>query len=293
MKRKTKDAFEVTEAKAMVGVEAEFFILNEKGEAIVVPPFLPRDGFPILGEVRGAPGKDIAETISNFWAEYYNVRTRIDSKHTMAMKNIMRIRLKKYQEAMKRMNQPKNEYIGDTRNIYGVDIDSFSDQVLKGGKIQGINASCGLHIHFSLVNEATTRIRSQRLESIELPIFPQTSTLREKTPEDRVVEEVMRPYIILYRLIDDEEEEEVIKATANLLTRPVAEWIVKHMDDKFFEKFAPVKEERTKFRQAGFYRRKNYGLEYRSLPANAKTMEALPEIVEEAFSLLKRVASDV
>ena len=35
------------------------------------------------------------------------------------------------------------------RNIYGTDITEFSDQVLKGGKIQGMTVSCGLHINFS------------------------------------------------------------------------------------------------------------------------------------------------
>lgn len=293
MERETREVFEFTRTFAMVGVEAEFFILNGKGEAIVVPPHLPRDGFPILGEVRGDPGENVAETVANFWKEYYDVQSRIRSGHAMVMKNIMKIRLKRYQEAMKQMDQPKNEHIGDTRNIYGVDIDEFSDQVLKAGKIQGINASCGLHIHFSLVSKATAKTRSQKLEAVDLPINTRFYGDDDDIPQVRFLEETFRPSVRLYRLVSDEAEDKKISATANLLTRPAAEWIVKEMDDAFFNKFAPPKEERTKFRQAGFYRRKDYGIEYRSLPANARTMEALTDIVKKAFKLLDELERDI
>lgn len=293
MERETKEVFKFTRTFAMVGVEAEFFILNGKGEAIVVPPHLPRDGFPILGEVRGDPGENVAETVANFWKEYYSVQSRIRDTHIMAMKNIMKIRLKRYQEAMRQMDQPKNEHIGDTRNIYGVDIDEFSDQVLKAGKIQGINASCGLHIHFSLVSRSTAETRSQKLESVDLPINTRFYGDDDDIPQVRFLEETFRPSVRLYRLISDESEDKKISATANLLTRPAAEWIVKQMDDAFFNKFAPPKEERTKFRQAGFYRRKDYGIEYRSLPANAQTMEALTDIIKKAFKLLDELKKDI
>jgi hypothetical protein len=48
----------------------------------------------------------------------------------------------------------------------------------------------------------------------------------------------------------------------------------------------PKKEDRTKYRQPGFYELKPYGFEYRSLPANDAVMKALPEIVGKAFELL-------
>jgi len=58
------------------------------------------------------------------------------------------------------------------------------------------------------------------------------------------------------------------------------------MDEAFFDRFAPAEKNRTKYRQPGFYELKDHGFEYRSLPANPETIEALPEIVGKAFELL-------
>jgi len=81
-------------------------------------------------------------------------------------------------------------------------------------------------------------------------------------------------------------DKETIKCSSSQLNRPAVEWIVREMDKEFFERFAPTKENRTKYRQPGFFELKPYGFEYRSLPANEHTLAMLPEIVTKGFELL-------
>jgi hypothetical protein len=70
---------------------------------------------------------------------------------------------------------------------------------------------------------------------------------------------------------------------------PTVEWIVKRMDDKFFKKYVSSEDKQTKYRQPGYYELKEYGFEYRSLPASDETMNALREIVGFSFDLLKEI----
>jgi hypothetical protein len=103
-----------------------------------------------------------------------------------------------------------------------------------------------------------------------------------------VAKELLSPALYLYRHAgyDKKYEKEL---HASRLNKPAIEYIVRAMDDTFFERFAPKEAERTKYRQPGFFELKSYGFEYRSLPANPKTMAALPEIAEKAHALLQEV----
>jgi len=175
-----------------------------------------------------------------------------------------------YKEAMKQVTQAKGEQMGKVKNIYGVNIDDFSDQIVKKGKIQGINISCGLHIHFSCDAVNKKYYLSENEKEVSFPV---------------TVDGTRIDTVKLYKKLGHKHEHEVA-ARASILSRPVVEWIVKEMDEAFFERFAPAKKYRTKYRQPGFFELKPYGFEYRSLPANEKTMGALPEITEKAFELL-------
>jgi len=257
-----------------VGVEAEFFLLNSKEEAIVVPSHWDRDSFAVLGEIRGEPGDTAAETIGNFYKRSHEVNMEVDLDHTMAMEAMRVIKLNVYREAMKAMNaSDKYNTLANIHNAYGTDIGEYSDQIVKNGKIQGSKASCGLHIHFSCVQKDERTIKKAKYSTIAIPIAVAGADTS----------------LNLYKH-NGYEEEETIEVAVSLLTKPAIEWIVQEMDKAFFKRFIPAKEDLTKYRQQGFYELKPYGFEYRSLPATPKTMEALPEIVEMAFHLLEELS---
>jgi len=273
--------------KSMVGVEAEYLLLNAQDEAIVPPQHWERDGFPLLGEIRGEPGKNTAETVGNFTKERIRCADRVRQGHSMAFEDIFRVRLKVYKEAMKQVTEAKGESIGKTKNIYDINVEDFSDQIIKNGKIQGINASCGLHIHFSCLDEDVFKVERPVYEPVTIPVemVPLADLPDELKGAQQLIKNFMRPELHLYRQAGYEVEKE-LKAVVSQLNRPAIEWIVKSMDEAFFARFAPAEKNRTKYRQPGFYELKEHGFEYRSLPANPKTMEALPEIVGKAFELL-------
>ncbi len=57
-----------------IGLEAEFFLRNEKGELVLPKEHgLPHDDFLLLGEIRGLPGKNREEATSNFLKEFYRI----------------------------------------------------------------------------------------------------------------------------------------------------------------------------------------------------------------------------
>jgi hypothetical protein len=265
--------------KKQVGVEAECFILDKKGDPIIVPSYMGRDDFPVLGEIRGEPGENVATVIANFHKEMIEFEGRIYDDHSMAMLPVKRVRLKTYRKAMAEMRgNEKFANLGKIHNVNGVDISEYSDQVISKGKIQGVNASCGLHIHFSCEDSEEVEVEERKFKPVYLPIkFHGQIKGALETLDDLTLE--------LYR---DEgyEVTKTLKAMSSQLNRPTIEYIVREMDKAFFERFAPPEKERTKYRQAGFYETKEHGFEYRSLPATNETINALPEIVRKAFDLL-------
>jgi len=265
-----------------VGLEAEFLLLNAKGEVIIPPPSWDRDGFPLLGEIRANPADNVPDVVAYFIKKRMEIEANVRKGHKLVMENIRRIRLATYKEAMKQVTEVKGEQLGKVQNIHGINIDDYSDQVIGDNhKIQGINASCGLHIHFSCSESVTKIIKDVEYDLVTLPI-----KLAEATGENIILTEMIKPEICLYRKrYLSEANTKKITATASVLTKPVIEYFVGEMDKAFFDRFAPKEEDRTKYRQPGFYELKPYGFEYRSLPANEEVMEALPEIVSKAFSL--------
>jgi hypothetical protein len=262
-----------------VGLEAEFLLLDEKGEVVIPPCYLDRDDFPLQGEVRGKQGQNVPETLANFVHRRMVVERSLPPDYVASFAPVAKVGLATYQKAMRACETPKGgKDARDIKNIHGVDISGFSDQIIKHGKIQGIRASCGLHIHFSCRAVDRTRVEEARYTNVRLPI-----KMEDTAPEGHKA--LINPFINLYRY-DGTGERKVLEATASTLNRPTVEWMVRELDDRFFERFAPKAAERTKYRQAGFYELKPYGFEYRSLPASPDTLEALPEIVEVAFELL-------
>jgi hypothetical protein len=286
-----------------VGLEAEFLLINAKDEIIIPPSSWDRDGFPLLGEIRGEEGETVAETVTNFKAKEMGSLEKRRKGHTIRMCDLEMIKLALYKKANREVDwDEKNASLGAIKNIYGIDIEELSDQVVKGNKIQGIRISCGLHIHFSCGESIEYDHEVEQYEQVILPIgMGDTGILMAQhhemdgekeeipfTPQQLLAKELLSPTLYLYRR-KGYKKEKTLKLYASRLNKPAIEYIVKKLDDEFFDRFAPAKADRTKYRQKGFYELKPYGFEYRSLPANAATMEALPEITKRAFALLGEI----
>lgn len=268
--------------ESKIGLEAEFLLVDSKDKVVIPPNSWDRDGFPLLGEIRGDCGDNTPDIVANFNKKLMEITAKVKKSSKIVMEDIMRINLTVYKAAMKQVTEAKGEQVGKTKNIYGINIEDYSDQIIKDGKIQGINSSCGLHIHFSCREVVSKVIEDAKYTLVTLPI-----KLAAVSGENAILEELIRPEIHLYckECLPDNKKKRV-GVFASVLTKPVVEYIVKKMDDTFFERFAPKEENRTKYRRPGFYELKPYGFEYRSLPANDATMRALPEIVDMALDLL-------
>lgn len=290
--------------KSKVGLEAEFLLTNAKGENIIPPSSWDRDGFPLLGEVRGKEGETVTETVTNFNIREMEIVEGLRKGHTILMTDVEKINLALYKKANREINwEDKNAQEEEIKNIYGTDISEFSDQIVKGSKIQGIRISCGLHVHFSCEDLKKYTYDKEVYRQVVIPIgLGESGLIADKgylngkdtpkedpfTPAQRLAKELLSPSLLLYAR-EGYITEKTITARAGKLNKPAVEYIVKEMDDAFFKRFAPEEKQRTKYRQPGFFELKPYGFEYRSLPANIKTMKALPEIVRKAFDLLKEI----
>ena len=270
--------------KAQIGVEVEYLMLNAKKEIIIPPATFDRDDFPVLGEIRANPGKDNVEVLTNFFKSKATIESKLIQGRSIAFLDIARLPLTLYREANKLMKENKEAAITKVKNIYGTDISDFSDQVIKDGKIQGVNISCGLHIHFSCEEVTEVTVEESVYEHVKIPLAWSMSGNVEKNAQQGL-QELATPSLSLYKHMGYKETKKLI-ARASKLNNPTIDYIVRAMDNKFFDRFAPAKDNCTKYRRPGFYERKPYGFEYRSLPANEGTINSLPEIVDFAFKLL-------
>ena len=265
--------------ESKIGLEAEFFTTDKKDNIVLPPTYVPTDDFPLVGEIRAEAGDRVHTVIANFISEKMRIEGLLSDRYNMCIASSKETGLKVYREAMARCRTEKNEVNADTKNIYGTDISDFSDQIIKGGKIQGIRASCGLHIHFSCRHVDEYKVETDKYEVVRLPLtVPTGGTDTQKA--------ITAADILLYRLTGAKEVKKLV-AQASLLNKPTVEYMVRKLDEAFFERFAPAKQLRTKYRQPGFFELKPHGFEYRSLPASPEVLAALPEIVTFGFELLK------
>lgn len=284
-----------------VGLEAEFLLINAKNEIIIPPSGWDRDGFPLLGEIRGKEAETVAETITNFKGKELEIMENMRKGYTMRMSDLEMVKLALYKKANKEIDwDEKAADVGKILNIHGVSIEDFSDQVVKNNKIQGIRVSCGLHVHFSCGQSLEYQHEEAQYEQVILPIglgdghlvathHSEDGVNLPFTPAELLAKEMLKPCLYLYRHEGFTKKGTKTRLFVNRLNKPAIEYIIMQMDKEFFERFAPDKVDRTKYRQPGFFELKPYGFEYRSLPANAKTMGALPEITRKAFDLLTEI----
>lgn len=260
-----------------IGLEAEFFLTNEKGELL-----FPEnngfgcDSFIILGEFRAKPGTTRAETLSNFMLEWYNLIEKAEN-----LGKIIDIEPYKTIDGdffAKIMRDMGTKEISQAKNIYGTDILKESDAQITRGKIVGHNLSIGLHVHFS----------SAVTDSVEFTQESGVKYTKIELPINLVNAELPTTIIELYRKLENmpDKVERKISVCASRITKPVLEKIIKEFDEKILPEYKPKKN--LKFRNPGFYELKTHGgFEYRSLPMSQKVMDNLYNIVDFGYTLLE------
>lgn len=251
-----------------VGLEAEFFLRNEKNELVFPSEHgLPHDDFPILGEIRGAPGKKREETISNFLNEYYRISYLAEKKNLKLdiAEGWTKVDAKFYSTIVKKRG---TKSVSKAENIHDHDLVGYSDSILKDGQILAQKVSTGLHIHFNSVEKDSKEFKKNKYESVNLPL------------------QVSGVQTCLNLFAERGEEKVKVEVQCSRITNPVIRHIVQRMDAEVYTEFRL--KEPLKYRLPGFYEKKEKGrFEYRSLPFNEKVMKALPKIVDFSFGLLE------
>ena len=269
-----------------IGLEAEYVIKDDKGKLVIPPGYFDRDDFPLLGEIRGDAGKNVAETVSNFFGQKLKILSEVAKKHTVVFSPAERCPLALYRKVNAQIKTDKGAEETKVLNIYGTDIKDYTSQIVKNGKIQGLKVSCGLHIHFSSEETNQVEVEDEQYEHINIPVG--FKTLSNNTKEGDVAQVLGQNFISLYKKKGYKVKKTLV-CRASRLNKPAVEYIVKKMDDEFFERFAPAKEDRTKYRMPGYFELKPYGFEYRSLAMSEQTDQALLEIAQFAHKLLVEI----
>lgn len=260
-----------------IGLEAEFLVVD-KDQKLVLPSMagIPTDDLVILAECRGLPGQDVPEAVSNFQREYMRLIGLIKAAGLFPLlppEGWIPVEPEFYAQILKDSARGKLESLnnkGEIENVYGKNINRLSDQEVVNGEIRTINLSCGLHVHFSSEASEERKVSREKLEPVSLPLNVQGAEIS----------------LSLYRKAGYIEEG-VVKATASRITNPVIQKIVRFFDESILPTYPASKP--LRHRQPGFFRRKPYGFEYRSLPFSPATLKNLGEITEAAFTQLNEL----
>ena len=256
----------------MVGLEAEYLLRNEEGELVSPDDYrLSTDGFPLLGEVRGDPGKTRAETVANFFKGWYENLYEIallDEVLTVDLSGWGVVTPEVYAAAMRSMGTKE---VAHCENIYGTDLLSLSNKITKRGTITSVVLTTGLHVHFSA--EHTVKLTTSNLKSYDLPLKFGDATIKTLT---------------LYEKVRGDREK---VGKISRITKPVVRAFVEAFDKEILPNYGVKATSRVKdamkFRQPGFFETKRYGFEYRSLPFTEQVLADLYKITDFAYTLLE------
>jgi len=239
-----------------IGLEAEFFVRDNDGNLIYPQTCgFESDDFCILGEFRAEPGVTREETIGNFMKAYYAVIYKAEKRGvTIDIKDgYSRVDPILYSDILRKTG---TKIISNCKNIYDLDILELTDSEVRGSKVVAHKISCGLHIHFSSMDVKTFKYRHY------VPVGTDKVQLFKEDEERKVVSEGSR------------------------ITKPVVEYIVETLDNDILKSCISGMP-KLKYRNAGFYEDKTWGIEYRSLPFNQKVLEKIHTIVDASFLLLE------
>jgi hypothetical protein len=260
--------------KVLVGLEAETFVVNEKGTPIICSNYgIPHDNFPVLCEIRGAPGESAGEVVGNFMSEFYKVKQLLPEGHKFVLVDKMEIERTLYNKAVRLMAKEDKSV---PLNIYGK-VNNISNIITnERGEIIKRVVQAGLHIHVSAVLEE------------DLYMEERASYVPVKLDLKLHVEGDYVPVVLrdLYKL-EYKNKPTMRKFTLNMLSKIYKEYIIKKLDAVLFSKYA---EKDGKYRQKGMYETKEDGrIEYRSLPFNQEIFDDLFPIINTVFKVVREL----
>lgn len=131
-----------------IGLEAEFILLDDKGKMrFPAKHGFSHDEFFLLGEFRADPGSTREETIGYYMKALAQVLYLAkEKKLTADFSGVWSITPEMKADILRKMS---SKTVPECKNIYGIDILKFSDDVVEGGTIKECRISAGLHVHFS------------------------------------------------------------------------------------------------------------------------------------------------
>lgn len=246
-----------------IGLEAETFLANSKGELVITPDALPHDDFPLLAEFRAEPGTDVGTVVGNFMKTWINTRKQIaDFNSDLLIRNsgYERVDIATWKKAMLAAG---SKHVDTSLNVYDMDTSEFSDAVITKGRITHRYVSAGLHVHFSAREVC-------------------------KWTHPRMLTDGGKKNKKLYYMQGTETLE---VGSLNLLTPSMLiKEIVRRMDVEVYPYYVDASMKlHCKYRQPGFYEPKPWGFEYRSLPFNTSVLSSLESIVKKSFDILTDV----
>lgn len=267
--------------KNMVGLEAEVFVVTPVKRELVIAGErgVPCDDFCLIGEIRGEPGETPAKSASNFIKAYYEFLYLLEKKELdVSLDGSRWISHALYAKVMKSMGTKEWP---ECLNIYGTDISESYDVRLNKdtGRIEEHAVSCGLHVHFSSLEEDAKDIplSTDVYNAVSIPLS---------------IGEGLTANLQLYTKSSiskhsGTDHKQIIKVSASRITAPVVKYFVEQLDKEVLPKYKvdPI----TKYRQPGFYELKPWGFEYRSLPFTKEVFDNLLPITKFSFDLLNNL----
>lgn len=270
-----------------IGLEAEYLLRDTTGTLVYPQDHgLECDSFPILGEMRGKPGKTRPEAIANFLRVYHEVAFKAKAaKLTLDIETGWAAVTPAFHAEVVRKQSSKE--VAKCQNIYNTDILERSDAKVLKGKVIEQRIGVGLHVHFSSQETATVNTETIGIELTKAQLDDMYGTDAKRAAL----------YANLINQIEQEEDDADFDrdddtpagkriVSVSQLCKPAVKTIVESMDRFLLPSLVKGMPD-LKYRLPGFYETKSYGFEYRSMPFNKRTLDTIHLIVDYSFNLLE------
>jgi len=169
------------------------------------------------------------------------------------------------------------KYFSDIKNVYGTEILELTDDTFdKNGNLIFSKISTGLHIHFSSEKylEVIHKGNKYGYQQVNIPI-----NSGENLPKMEME--------VFLRKECNHEDTFTHTLSISRITKPVVFYFIKQLDNYLLPEYLEEELLYLKYRKPGYYEKKYYGFEYRSLPFTQKVLENILEITKFSFKLLE------
>jgi hypothetical protein len=231
-----------------IGLEAEVILLEKRKPVIAGALGFPSDDYSLLAEIRAEPGDDWIKTMTNFYMSFRQFEESLEPyKLKMNRDSWMPIPIELHRKVLLGMGTKE---VPEYSNIHEKELSVIPDIILgEDGNISNYKATCGLHLHFSMISYAEFSYRDEDKE------------LRTQWSRDNVLTDAS-----MRRIIEELDNS-----------------VYEEMSEKY------VKGEILRNRAKGTFERKKHGFEYRSLPFSPKMFtKDLEKITKKAWDIFHR-----